>query len=218
MIFSQCKRCEPNQVGSFTFTQDELRINPYSGNEILIFKELNGYTIYFPPGVRKTENWRGYEYDYETAKIYHNGCQGDFYDSQNDWMEKIDSSDKSRFDITLQFRYTMNKPSYDKGFMMYFWIKVPKLYCFLGHFNFEVDTLLNYKNKSSSSYSSDSVVAFHTTWEVGPKVFNNVYELFCKNPDSRDTAWISTAYYCLKEGLVGFKTTFGRTWYLNEIN
>ena len=81
ILFSSCYKCEQQQTATLRFTNDELKINPYSGNELLIFKDINGDSIAFPKGVRDTRNMRIYQYDYEAAKFDHHGCQGDYFDS-----------------------------------------------------------------------------------------------------------------------------------------
>jgi hypothetical protein len=215
-VCSGCYKCDQQLVATLKFTPEELRINPYSCTEVLHFKSIDGQTVYFPKGVRQTECREIHKYDYETAKLDYHGCQGDYYITDYNWMVKTDSLSNSRFDINLSFRFTLDKPTSDMGFDLYFWIKVPESLCFWGFYNFTSDSILNYYNNYSNLDYKDSIVTFHPTFELGPTIFYNIYELYCHNPDHRDTTWISTAYYSIKDGLVGFKTNFGKTWYLEK--
>jgi hypothetical protein len=217
LLFTRCQKCVQNEIGYLKFTQDELRINPYTAEEVLIFIDQNGDSVIFPAGVRKTEVREVHKYDYETAKLDHHGCQGDYFFADNNFMEKNDPKFPSSLSITLNFRYTIDKPNSDKAFTMFFFIETPKVYGFMGDYNFMLDTLLNYKTRYTTQFYKDSVAAFHSILTLGPKTFFKVYELYCHNPDYRDTAWISTAYYSIKDGLVGFKTSFGETWHLDKI-
>jgi hypothetical protein len=203
-------------VANLKFTQAELKINPYTGGEILTFKSADGSIIYFPKGGRKTEVQEFHKYDYETAKLDHKGCQGDYYFSDYNWMVKGDSTSKSALVINLFFRYRLTQPTSEKGFELHFEIYVPELLTFWGGYNFDVDSIMNYKINNSSHLYQDSIHNFFSTFELDSKIFHNVYELYCHNPDSRDTSWISTAYYSVNDGLVGFRTTYGKIWYLAD--
>jgi hypothetical protein len=217
LVTSCHKPCTQAQVADLRLTANDLKINPYSGEEILIYKTLNEDSVYFPSGVRKTESHVSYTYDSESAKLDHDGCQGNYFQAQDNWMIKNDSLSDSRLDITLGFRYTLREPKTDKGFGLYFWIMGPQLLCFWGSYNFQEGALLNYTTASTNPSYRDSIVSYNPVISIGPKEFYNVYELYCQNPDDRDTAWISIAYYNLTDGLVGFKTTYGKTWYLDKI-
>ncbi len=213
---SSCNRCDQHQVANFQFTKDELKINPYSGDELLIFKDFNGDTISFPRGVRYTKYMRFYQYDYETAKLDHHGCQGVYFDADINYMSKYNEGLARSFDINLYFRYSLNNPTSDKAFELFIFITAQPHLSFHGYYYFKVDTLLNIK--TNDQYNKDSIVGYHPQWTSGTKIFYNVYELYCHKGDPRDTAWISTAYYSITEGLVGFRTTFGKSWYLDKIN
>jgi hypothetical protein len=221
ILFTGCHKkeeCIQNKMADLQLTEDDLKINPYSGNEILIFKSSGGDTIYFSSGHRKTESYVTYEIDFETARIDHDGCQGDYFQSQFNWMQKYDSSSNSCLEINLSFRYSIPEPRTDKAFSLFFWIKDSKLIFFRGLYSFQAGVILNDSTRSQYPLYRDSIVSYHPIISLGPRQFNNVYELYCNNPDDRDTAWISTAYYNLIDGLVGFKTTYGKVWYLNKTN
>jgi len=151
---------------------------------------------------------------FETAKLDHDGCQGDYFEIDQDQMMMYDDTLKTHLYIFLNFQYSWSNPSNETVFTLMFGESKQLYIYFHGSFKFYVDTLLNIK--TTSQYYKDSIIAFHPVWESGSNVFNNVYELYCHQPDHRYTPWISTAYYSIKEGLLGFKTTSGITWNLKK--
>ena len=218
LLGSGChKQCIQNQIANLQFSEEDLKINPYTGKEILIFKTSDGNFVNFPAGIRKTEFHTIYEFDTESAYLRHDGCQGDYFQAMSNWMQKSDSFSDSWLSIKLNFRYSLNEPRMDKAFQLYFWILDSQLLCFGGNYSFNAGILLNDSTRSSNPIYRDSIVSYHPMILLGSKEFYNVYELYSSNPDHRDTAWISTAYYNLNYGLVGFKTTYGKAWSLDKI-
>jgi len=212
------KQCIQNQIADLQLTDDDLKINPYSGKETLIYKTSGGESIYFPSGVRGGESHLTYEYDSETAKIDHDGCQGDYFQSKSNWMDKSDSLSNSWLHISLYFRYSLPEPRTDKAFVLVIYVKDSISLGFWGLYSFQAGAILNDSTRSKNPLYRDSIVSYHPIISLGPKQFINVYELYCNNPDGRDTAWISTAYYNIIDGLVGFKTSYDKMWYLDKLN
>jgi hypothetical protein len=212
--FSGCKKCVQNQIADLKFTQDELKIDPYTGNELLTFIGSSGDTVLFHNGSRLNSHLRIYQYDYETAKLDHDGCQGDYFEIDQDQMMMYDDTLETHLYIFLNFQYSWSSPSNEKIFKLSFGQSKQLFIYFNGSFKFNVDTLLNIT--MTSQYYKDSIIAFHPIWKSGPNTFNNVYELYSHQPDNRYTPWISIAYYSINEGLLGFKTTSGITWNLKK--
>ena len=95
LLFFGCKKCVQTQIAYLKFTQDELKIDPYSGKEHLRFIGSSGDTVVFQNGSRFNSHLVVYKDDYETAKLDHNGCQGDYYGKDQDAMMMYDSALKS---------------------------------------------------------------------------------------------------------------------------
>ena len=213
-ICNQCtKPCVENQIAVFKLTPEELKINPYMGNEILTYKNFKGDSIVFPQGDRKTYVEEVHKISPSDAKEYYNGCEGDYFDKDRNMMKKFTENFQTRFDINLFSLYTFDNPTNNKEFELNFYADVnsqPDGDWFNGHFLFKVDTIFN------RAGLGDSIVSYHSMFSIGPKTFFNVYELFCVNPDDRNNEWFSIAYYSIKTGLVGFKTNNGITWYLDK--
>ena len=207
--FSSCRKCVQHQIADLKFTPKDLSINPYTGNEILIFKNLNGDSIVLSKGVRKLERYTRYQYDNETAKLDHHGCQGDYFTADEDRSGFNTNPDDSitSFLINLNYLYTLDNPNSDKIIWLLFH-QGNNNSGFWGNFRFNDDSLFNYPAKI------DSIVAFHNQINIGPKSFTNVYELYGHNEDTRNPEWFSTAFYSVTDGFCGVKSNFGQIWYL----
>ena len=212
---TNCYKCEQNQVANLKFTQDELKINPYTGNEVLIFKNSNADSIVLPKGYRDSEISEIYKYDYETAKLDHHGCQGDYYYRETNYFSTQQNNPEAGLTIDLYFLYQLSNPTSEKLFDMFIYTKNTTFCGFSGRYQFNVDTLKNYSVYSTIP-DHDSIAAFHSLFVINNKVYTNVYELHCQNKDTRFPEYYSLAYYSIKDGLVGFKTNYGTTWYLDS--
>ncbi|MFZ4523168.1 MAG: hypothetical protein ACOYNC_15765 [Bacteroidales bacterium] len=200
------KPCKQSQVANFTFTQDDLGINPYSGQESLLFMNQFGDSCVFPKGNRGNKGEVTYEIDYETAKEYYNHCQGDYFYHEYNFWETHNTANNSRLDIYLSFAYTFSNPVSDKLFTTYLILGDPADYNFHGTFKFNHSNLFNYT--PPGSYLEDSIVSYHDSLLIGTRYFQNVYELFSHNS--------TIAFYSIKDGIVGFNTTDGAKWFLNK--
>lgn len=215
-FFISCRKeeCHPTQLADLRFTEIDLKMDPYTGSDSLTFISETGSGFSLTEFYRERKRDANYEIDYEEAKIYHDGCRGDFFYSEYDWMSKYDSLSDSRLVIQLFFNNILEHPGVYKYLNLFFYTHDPKLICFDARFIFSNDTIYNFPDPHY--VIRDSVRAFHQEIAILGKSFSNVYELSCSNPDHRDTAWISTAYYSVAKGLVGFKTTYGKRWVLSE--
>jgi len=211
LVISSCNKCVQHEIATLKFSQNDLSINPYSGNEILIFKNLNNDSIVLAKASRGTEGYTRYQIDYEEAKEYHHNCQGDYFTSETNWTEfgTIPDDSITSVRINLDFNYTLNNPTSDKNIWLFFYHGNDNS-GFWGNYKFNNDSIINYSKKT------DSIVAYHTQINIGPKVFNNVYELYAHNEDDRNQEWFSIAYYSIKEGFCGVKSNFGKVWYLDR--
>jgi hypothetical protein len=213
LSLSGCKKCVQNKIADLRFSKEELKVDPYSSNEHLTFIGSSGDTVVFQNGFRLNNHRRVYKYDSETAKVDHDGCAGDYFDIDEEKMMMADSTLKTNLFIFLDFLYSWSNPSDEKTFHLSFGYGKQPLIYFDGIYKFNADTLLNMK---ASNPKYDSIVAFHPIWESGSNIFYDVYELFNYNSDVGNTPRISTAYYSIKEGLLGFKTTSGTTWNIKK--
>jgi len=212
LVLSNCKKsCEQNQVVDLKFSQEDLKINPYSGNEELIFKNLTGDSLILSKGRRLNDRYIEYSISYEDAKLYHNGCQGDYFwaDKNGTFFQTFPDDSITSLDITLSFLYSFDNPTSKKNINLFF---------FHGRNNSGFEVNLEFRNDSLFKYPGkpDSIVAYHNQIMIGTKTFSGVYELYCPNGDPRNLEWFKIAYYSITDGYLGFLSNLGQLWYLER--
>ena len=198
-----------NQIAELKFTTEDLSINPYDSSEKLVFKNLIGDSIILSKGYRNTKKFTIHKIDFEEAYNYYNGCQGDYFTSEHNYLSLQDSSvnNSGTILIELYFHYSFSNPTDDKGIWLVF-SQGKHISSFDGGYLFSHDSLFNERG------SLDSIVTFHNQINIGSNSFKNVYELYSQNPDSRNSEWFKTAYYSIQKGFCGVRSNFGTLWYL----
>ena len=207
VIIALTNCCSSHMRADLHFTQSDLNINPYKGSEQLVFRSLTGesFNIAIRGRYKNGSDMYGYK-DYSDK----NKCKGDYYYTERD-ETGFSNVGSWLFSIILSFDYTLNNQVYDKSieFMVDLKNGAPASYS-EAHFN--SDTIYD------KYPSRDSVYIFHKSITLGPKSFENVYELFLYRSLNLDGEWATTLYYTIKEGIVGFNTDLGNKWYLAQIN
>ena len=203
ILFISCQnKCQNSQVADLKFSDEELKINPYTGKERLTYSSSANDNIVFPEGDRYSIEQK-YFTDPNSPE---SACKNNYYYGETNSMYKNDGN--SVFNIILIYNYTdFYRSDLRKRFDLYIFIR--KLNAsFNGSFIFGQDTLMR---DISNNY--DSIVDFQMTKVIGPRTFDKVYELYAHNEGAKDTAWIPTVFYSIKQGLVGFKTNNGNIYY-----
>jgi len=210
-LLTGCKKyyCNQEEVAYLTLSQEDLKIDPYSGKETLVFKNLNGELIKLNNGTRYSTTDTRFEYAQEYANEYHDGCKGDYYTKESDYLGLQSLNDSNSIMINLGYSYTFDYPDTEKKIMLFFDTQDSKGWCFLGSYKFRHDSILG------NHTGGDSVVAYHDKVTIGPKTFNNVVELYTHCPSPRAVEWFCTAYYSVTEGFVGIRSNLGKLWYLD---
>lgn len=207
ILFTQCNKCEQHQSGNLTLTPDDLTINPYTGNELIIFKNLNGDSAVFGQGSRiKT-----IETQYQYAAGENNGCRGDYVELESNSTTFKSINTLWRFSIMLSFEYHFSDNSSSR--FISFRMSSDQTQNYHGYsdrdLKYDVDTLYN------RIYLTDTAYQFHRTLTLGQKSFNNVYEIkLIGSPVSDELA--TCLYYSITEGIVGFITNRDENWYLDN--
>jgi hypothetical protein len=207
ILFTSCNKCEQHQTGFLTLTPDDLTINPYTGNELIIFKNLNGDSAVFDQGNRiKT-----IETQYQYAPWENNGCRGDYVEleSNNTTFKSINTLWK--FSIMLSFDYHF--PDNGSARFISFKMSSDQTQNYHGYsdreLKYDVDTLYN------RIYLTDTAYQFHRSLTLGKNSFNNVYEIKLIGYLVSDELAI-ILYYSIPEGIVGFITNRNENWYLDN--
>ena len=203
-------KCNQREIAHLTFTEEDLSINPYNGNEVLYFKSTDRESVVFSNGSRITKTYQEFKYDVEDAKEYHDGCRGDFFSKEYDYTDFRAQNDSNRMSVTLSNTYSFYQPQSVNYINLFFETSSLKGWGFSVSFEFRNDSLVD------SEYMVDTIVAYHDQVTIGPKSYTGVIEIFAHQPLSACTEWFSTGYYSIKEGFVGFRTNTGITWYLDK--
>lgn len=209
LALSGCYKCEQQELASLHFTQEELRIIPYTSQQDLIFVSQSGDSVAFISTIRMNQYLKFYKYKNDTILGDKHGCLGDYYCAD---VNGFYSSEVDHLQIQLSFLYRIDDPNSEKGINILIGFDIGKYppipLIFYGSYKFEVDTLLN------DPTSPDSIASYYQNLSIGGVNYHGVYELYCEIRDPRYPEWISTAYYSITDGLLGFRTNYNKSWEL----
>jgi hypothetical protein len=208
LIITSCKKCHENELSSVQFSQTELNMIPYKGNETLIFKSTTEPSLSYYGTERTTQSAIYYE-DLKNMEETH--CKGTYYYTQQSWIDF--RSTNGGYDLTIQMYFTN---LFDSGFINGICIlglnlNIDSIRNFSGHYVFKSDTLYNGKYTAGLG---TLIKGFYPSIQLGQKLFYNVYEMGGDYGSPNTTEWISSVYYCFSNGLIGFCTNKGKLWYL----
>ena len=208
LTFTSCNKCHENELQSVNFTQEELKMIPYKGNETLVFKSATEPSLNYYGTQRTTQSGIDYE-DLKYTEETH--CKGTYYYTQSSWIEfRAASGD---YDIITEMYFTN---LFDSGFIKGIFIlgldlNIDSIRNFSGQYVFKSDSLYNGKYTDGLG---TIIKGFYPSIQLGQKLFYNVYEMDGDYGSPNITEWISSVYYCFSDGLVGFRTNKGKLWYL----
>lgn len=211
LIFSSChdKVCHQKELASVMLTPSDFQIVPYNGKETLVFKSVSERTITYLGNNRNyetrivTENPQEYSYS---------GCKGTYYETNGSVVFFQAAQGFDRFSINMYFTNLFDSSFSKKLIQFGLEFNGDSIRTFGAEYYFSEDTLYSGKPKYGVS---TSIKGFYKTIKLGQKYYNNVYE-FNGDYESRDiqTEWISSLYYNFSNGILGFTTNKGKSWYL----
>jgi len=209
VYFSSCKKCTQNELANLKFTTEDLSINPYTPNELLVFKNLTGDSIVFPQGKRDTYSST---YHQNPDADYNHTCPGNYYSKETNQTDfyTISGTVSPYLGITLDFQFSFSSPVYDKSIFLEFFGPNKDISGFYGIYLFKTGSLFNYPK------GIDTIVGKHSQLTIGPRTFTNVYELLGTHMNEGHSEWFSICYYSIEEGFCGFKSNYGTIWYLDR--
>gem|GEM_PF-442941 len=210
-LLASCKKKESSvsgsSLGSFSFTASELAIMPYPTDDTLIFKSTEGDSIVFKYSGRNSMMKSVYEHPQNPS-----GYQGNFYT-----CEVNSSGFVSANSDYIYFNLHYSDPFLGYPGTKYFNIGLTtgsSGSCgFSAEFRFEADTLISYVPDSAFK-AGGYVKALYKTLAIGPRAFENVYELVGPALTAYCPVFFSRVYYSISGGVVGFALNTGKTWFL----
>jgi hypothetical protein len=201
VTLASCNKCNKGNKATLKFTQEDLKINPYSLNDSVTFTLINSDDIYMIVSSRESQTSKIIEYT--TWEVHE--CYNYALDEMN--FTKLSNSDQNSWlKIDLGFTFSFKELTAQKVIRIYFSFNTADSIFFDAKYQYDNDSLFYL----SSEYANpnDKIVQYHTYITIGPKNYNNVYELLCHDG--------TTAYYSTQEGLVGCHNNLGKTWYLKN--
>lgn len=209
LIFTSCKKCHEHELSSVQFSQSELNMIPYNGNETLIFKSETEPSLSYFGTERTTQSGIDYE-DLKYTEETH--CKGTYYFTQASWIDFRSSNGDYDLRTGMYFTNLFDSGFIENIFYLSLDPKIDSIKHYIGQYVFTSDTL--YNGKYNLDGAGTMIKGFHSAIQLGQKLYYNVYELDGDYGSPNNTEWISSVYYCFSNGLVGFRTNKGRLWYL----
>ena len=212
--FVQCHQCHDEELSSMAFSQDDIKINPYSDSDTIKFISSSNDSIILY-GSRKTEKEVIHENTNESDELALYHCLGQWYYSQINSTIFSDSNDFISIRIFLSLPDIFHDSLYSKTIT--FIISPPDKSAaqFDGIYQFENDSFSTLGNPEVNG----KIEGYQDTLTLGQKTFYNIYK-FYNIPDSytqsKYSDWVERIYYSIKEGIVGFSLKSGK-YYVENI-
>ncbi len=208
---SSCKKKDntqgPSCLGTYKFSSADLAILPYPTSDPLVFKSNEGDSIVFNSRGRESSVKAVWKYPLNPT-----GYQGDYYSCEANSAGFI-SKNSDVLTFQLYFSNPFTQPTIQK-FMSLGLAADNSGTCSYGAvFRFDGGMLFSYL-PDSSFHSGGYIKAIDDSLKLGPVYFKNVYELVAPGFTYYCPAIFSRVYYTVKEGVVGFRKSTGKTWYL----
>ncbi len=202
LIFNQCKKREQGKLlGTYSFTDQDLKIVPYLGGDFITMIDSLNDTIHYKIGntFHKT-TIRAYNPDH-----YVNQDNVDYEDYYA--LERADMGDtQGSLGFELDFTTPFKEPV-KKYIIINLSIKShPEICYFMSTYDFDNGNLYQYVDELS--YNDSINLVNHK--------FYSVYKLTSHALDiGSSTDSISNLFYSVNQGLIGLRTKKGHTWRLN---
>ncbi len=203
LIFSGCA-CREHQDSKYTFTSEDLVINPYQKNELFTLSNLSGDSVQYLVSNRISTMEKAFGNSDECDRAY------DLYESN---FTTILSKDYIwRFGIRLN-----SFPAYQDS--AFYHVIGFDQWTNSGQSDLLVASIgLLYRNGTlyNNQGSTSAPIIYHKTISLGPRSFDYTYEISMNLQQSGVEYWATTIFYSVKQGLVGFKTNNDELWYLSD--
>jgi hypothetical protein len=214
LMFIQCHKneCKSEYLGDLRFTETDLKINPYTGKERLVFKDSIGDSLcYNCEGRLSSSNHYIYEhYDPES----YNGSKGDYYKLEFNQTYFDEPAIYSGITVSIG----IGNPFLETKNYIGINVSYQDTKTWLFECNFYFDSLALFDVPPPPSYAYDPgghILIFDDSIIVGHHLHYSVYTLVQTNgPPMSSLSNLKTVYYSIKEGIVGFKTDEGHLWFL----
>jgi hypothetical protein len=199
--------CDSKLINEYTFSPADLKVNPYTGKETLIFNNVGGTSLTFASGSRNSSTETLYK---DLSLNEEKKCKGDYFQSEVNVTSFTSTDNELQIKVILYFYpFTDNSTAKKAIGIMADNIHVNSGFGGRDAY-FDEDTIYNH-----GPSVSDSSYIYHDSINLGPKSFTHVYEF---NLQASALATIDMVYYSIAEGIVGFDTRNQGIFYLVNQN
>jgi hypothetical protein len=207
--FYSCNKCKTEDMGKYYFAQEDKLINPYTGNETLIFKDSIGNSVSYVGAGRNIT--MSNQYTMQDPSNYDNDCMSsEWYVEEHRTVFWDNNTPAEPGHIKQNCGvYIGKKPDGYNDFevSMYFYTPVPFQLISYGHF------------KGKTFYCSENeIMTPISSLTINSKTFFNVYRfnLWTQGNNCNSSALPPFIYYTLDKGIVGLQTSDYKWWNLDE--
>jgi len=197
-LITNCKKeseiiPEPKNLGTLLLTNEELNMNPYQVNDVMLFSDSLGDTTTYK--IISRSNFYGKTHSYGVGT----GPSIDYYEYQKN-STMIEDEYLHQYHFALQANLDQKA-----GFTISLGINTPEIDVNPNSFAYLFDStgILNNPENISST--------FHSSITINGTNYNSVYEL---NTYVAYGEIINRLFYSVTEGIVGFKTNENKSWNL----
>ncbi len=203
--FFSCGKCPEKQTGKYNFTSEELQINPYNGQEVLLFRSLLEDSVNFSVGDRISDIVKVYPIYVDDGE-----CNGNYTVVETNSTVITSNSNSWQFSIFLRFFPNPSMPGYYKSIK--FGAVIPGQNTKTNSdatVIFERDTITGY----NYSWPYGDLI-YHKSLTLGSKSFTDVYEIELIRNNVTIDNWVNKIYYTIRQGIVGFSNNQNELWFL----
>lgn len=194
--------CSEHLIDTIHLTTIEKHLNPYFKGDSLKFSSIIGDTLCFI----FTDRTIFYETYFQYYNRFNGECQGPYYMGE---CEKSDCWNNYFLGVIIS---TTNPFKHLKaGTVIDLAISLDwdhRRSDFLAGFQFTADSIIGY-----DPVESGQVYAFHREMKLGPKEYNNVYELGWSQLVERQNRLIYSVFFSIGSGILGFKENTGLLYF-----
>jgi hypothetical protein len=191
-LFTSCHKCHDKEYSPLHFSQEDLKINPYSGNETLVFTDVYGDSVVLPGQGRSGDKELNYSNDPDGDDLLLYRCYGNYYYADVNYCQFATQGNNAYFEVNLYFTNEFRQSALEKLIRLNLDTHDPNANSGFMILAFDGDSIFN-----SRVYPNDSVLGYEDTMHLGNYLYHKVYKL--GKPENY-------LYYSVLEGLVGFRT------------
>ncbi len=200
LFFVDCKKCQSKLLPDLIFSPEEISIVPYTDISSLTFKDSLGDSICYDRTAPLNTSMHNYQ------QHYNQSCIGD-----HRLVQEVDYILQCRSDTTYYIRIKLSFEDVFLGIkkrfdLYYYYHYSSESYYFDGEFLLENNAPANQHPLNPWCWVSTCYPSF----TLQNHTYNSVYVMQLNDFP------VTTVYYSISQGIVGYKEYLGKVWYLDK--